>query len=265
MNNIVAIVGRPNVGKSTLFNRLIERKEAIIHETPGVTRDRHYGLSEWNGQSFSVIDTGGYVIGSEDIFEKEIRKQVEIALEEAGVILFVVDVETGPTDLDKEVAKMLRRTTKPVFLVANKADNSSRYMDANEFYELGLETIYPLSAINGSGTSELLDDVVDALSQKEENPETTEEIPRLAFIGRPNVGKSTLINTLIGEERNIVTPISGTTRDPILSRYNKYQHDFFLIDTAVLRKKIAKVWLYWSINGIWLKRKPTPLKNIPKA
>jgi len=235
MGNIVAIVGRPNVGKSTLFNRLTESKEAIVDETSGVTRDRHYGRSEWNGREFSVIDTGGYVTSSEDVFEEEIRKQVLLALDEASVILFVVDVLSGITDLDEAVAGMLRKIDKPVLLAVNKVDNNERRYDANVFYKLGLGEINPISSINGSGTGDLLDVLVENLSEEKDTEE--EGVPRFAIIGRPNVGKSTLINTLIGEERNIVTPIAGTTRDSILTRYSKFNHDFFLIDTAGLRKK----------------------------
>ena len=235
MGNIVAIVGRPNVGKSTLFNRLTESKEAIVDEISGVTRDRHYGRSEWNGREFSVIDTGGYVTNSEDVFEKEIRKQVLLALDEASVILFVVDVESGITDLDEAVAGMLRRIDKPVLLTVNKVDNNMRSYEANVFYKLGLGEIYTISSINGSGTGDLLDVLVDNFAKEEITEE--KEVPRFSVVGRPNVGKSTLINTLIGEERNIVTPIAGTTRDSILTRYSKFNHDFFLIDTAGLRKK----------------------------
>jgi GTP-binding protein len=235
MGNIVAIVGRPNVGKSTLFNRLTESKEAIVDEISGVTRDRHYGKSEWNGREFSVIDTGGYVINTEDIFEEEIRKQVLLALDEANVILFVVDVESGITDLDEAVAGMLRRIDKPVLLTVNKVDTNMRSYEANVFYKLGLGEIYTISSINGSGTGDLLDVLVENFAKEEVTEE--EEVPRFSVVGRPNVGKSTLINTLIGEERNIVTPIAGTTRDSILTRYSKFNHDFFLIDTAGLRKK----------------------------
>ncbi len=235
MGNIVAIVGRPNVGKSTLFNRLTESKEAIVDEISGVTRDRHYGKSEWNGREFSVIDTGGYVINTEDIFEEEIRKQVLLALDEANVILFVVDVESGITDLDEAVAGMLRRIDKPVLLAVNKVDTNMRSYEANVFYKLGLGEIYTISSINGSGTGDLLDVLVENFAKEEVTEE--EEVPRFSVVGRPNVGKSTLINTLIGEERNIVTPIAGTTRDSILTRYSKFNHDFFLIDTAGLRKK----------------------------
>jgi GTP-binding protein len=235
MGNIVAIVGRPNVGKSTLFNRLTESKKAIVNEISGVTRDRHYGRSEWNGKEFSVIDTGGYVTNSEDIFEEEIRKQVLIALDEASVILFVVDVENGITDLDEAVAKMLRKIKKPVLLVVNKVDNHQRIYEASEFYGLGLGEIHPISSINGSGTGDLLDELVRQFRGEEE--ESMEDLPKFAIVGRPNVGKSTLVNTLIGEERNIVTPLAGTTRDSILTRYSKFNHDFYLIDTAGLRKK----------------------------
>lgn len=235
MGNIVAIVGRPNVGKSTLFNRLTESKEAIVDEISGVTRDRHYGKSEWNGREFSVIDTGGYVTNSEDVFEEEIRKQVLLALDEASVILFVVDVESGITDLDEAVAGMLRRIDKPVLLAVNKVDTNMRSYEANVFYKLGLGEIYTISSINGSGTGDLLDVLVENFAKEEVTEE--EEVPRFSVVGRPNVGKSTLINTLIGEERNIVTPIPGTTRDSILTRYSKFNHDFFLIDTAGLRKK----------------------------
>ncbi len=235
MGNIVAIVGRPNVGKSTLFNRLTESKGAIVNEVSGVTRDRHYGRCEWNGREFSVIDTGGYVINSEDIFEEEIRKQVLLALNEANLIIFVVDVEIGITDLDETVAKMLRKIDKPVLLTVNKVDNNQRIFEASVFYGLGLGEIYPISSINGSGTGELLDDLVKQFIGEDDEGE--EDIPKFAIVGRPNVGKSTLINTLIGEDRNIVTPLAGTTRDSILTRYTKFNHDFYLIDTAGLRKK----------------------------
>jgi GTP-binding protein len=240
MSNIVAIVGRPNVGKSTLFNRLVENRKAIVDEMAGVTRDRNYGKSVWNGVDFSVIDTGGYVMNSDDVFEGEIRKQVHLAIEEADVIIFAVDVEGGITDLDEAIAAILRRVTKPVFLAVNKVDNNQRILDASEFYGLGIGAqLYCISAINGSGTGDLLDAVVAAFP-KRERAEEEEEIPRFAVVGRPNVGKSSFINALIGEERNIVTDIAGTTRDSIHTRYNKYGHDFFLIDTAGLRKK-AKV------------------------
>ena len=235
MGNIVAIVGRPNVGKSTFFNRLTESKEAIVDEISGVTRDRHYGQSDWNGREFSVIDTGGYVTNSEDVFEEEIRKQVMLAMDEAHVILFVVDVESGITDLDESVAGMLRKIDKPVLLIVNKVDNNQRLYDANEFYKLGLGEIWPISSINGSGTGDMLDQLVTHFLKEDTPPQ--DEIPKFAIVGRPNVGKSTLINTLIGEERNIVTPIAGTTRDSILTRFTKFKHDFYLIDTAGVRKK----------------------------
>ncbi len=235
MGNIVAIVGRPNVGKSTLFNRLTESRDAIVDEIAGVTRDRNYGKSIWNGVEFSVIDTGGYVRNSEDIFEEEIRKQVDLAMEEADVILFVVDTINGITDLDEEIASILRKIDKPVLLTANKVDTTARHYDAQEFHKFGLGNLYCVSAINGSGTGDLLDDVVKSFKKKPEP--VIEELPKYAIVGRPNVGKSSLLNALIGEERHIVTPISGTTRDSIYTRYNKFNHDFFLIDTAGIRKK----------------------------
>lgn len=235
MSNIIAIVGRPNVGKSTLFNRLTQTRDAIVDEVSGVTRDRHYGKSDWNGQEFSVIDTGGYIESSSDIFEKEIRKQVLLAIDEADVILFMVDVMNGITDLDENISKILRKADKKVILVVNKVDNSERLYSANVFYKLGLGELYCISSITGSGTGELLDDVVKAFTKPGKEEDT--DIPRFAIIGRPNVGKSSLINTLIGEERNIVTPIPGTTRDSINTRYQKFGYDFFLVDTAGLRKK----------------------------
>jgi GTPase len=235
MPNIIAIVGRPNVGKSTLFNRLVKSRQAIVEESPGVTRDRHYGKSDWNGIEFSVIDTGGYVEGSDDIFEEEIRRQVELAIGEADIIIFVVDVKDGMTSMDKDVALLLRKSRKKIFLVANKVDNTQRTFDINEFYELGLGQVYGLSSINGSGTGELLDDVVKEFTDTEaaEIP----ELPRIAVVGRPNVGKSSLINALLGENRHIVTPIAGTTRDTIFTPYNSFGFDFLLVDTAGLRKK----------------------------
>ncbi len=239
MSNIVAIVGRPNVGKSTLFNRLTESRKAIVDEMAGVTRDRQYGKSVWNGIEFSVIDTGGYVINSDDVFEEEIRKQVVIAIEEADTIIFVVDVETGITDMDDAVAEILRKSKKAVFLAINKVDNPSRVMESHEFHSLGLGELYCISSINGSGTGDLLDAVVNSLPKKE-NDEEEEKIPKFAVVGRPNVGKSSFVNALTGEERNIVTDIAGTTRDSIHTRYNKFGHDFYLVDTAGLRKK-AKV------------------------
>lgn len=238
MGNIVAIVGRPNVGKSTLFNRLTESRSAIVHESSGVTRDRHYGKSVWNGKEFSVIDTGGYISNSADIFEEEIRKQVLLALSEAQAVILVVDVESGPTDLDDTMAKLLRKTKKPVLIAVNKVDNSDRIIDTHVFHSLGLGEIYPISSINGSGTGELLDDLVKTFT--DDMAESDSDLPKFAIVGRPNVGKSSLINALLDEERNIVTPISGTTRDTVHTRYNKFGLDFILVDTAGLRKK-AKV------------------------
>ncbi len=238
MSNIVAIVGRPNVGKSQLFNRLTGQRKAIVDDESGVTRDRHYGKSEWNGKEFTVIDTGGYIKGSDDIFEDEIRKQVELAIDEADAIFFIVDVETGIMGLDKEVASILRKTKKPVFLVVNKVDNSKRQNDALEFYNLGLGEIYPISAINGSGTGELLDDLTKVLPEESETIDETEsDVPKFTVVGRPNAGKSTLINALLGKERHIVTDIAGTTRDTVATRYNKFQQEFDLIDTAGIRRK----------------------------
>ena len=235
MSSIVAIVGRPNVGKSTIFNRLTETRTAIVDEQSGVTRDRHYGHSEWIGKKFSVIDTGGYVRGSDDAFEGMIREQVELAIDEADVILFVVDVEIGITDLDDAVASMLRKSGKKVFVVANKVDNHQRAAQSAEFYNFGLGEPYCISAINGSGTGELLDALVEALPK--EFVDETEGLPRFAIIGQPNVGKSSLLNMLLDEKRSIVTPIAGTTRDAIHQRYNKFGHDFLLIDTAGVRRK----------------------------
>jgi GTP-binding protein len=235
MSRIVAIVGRPNVGKSTLFNRLTSSRDAIVDEMSGVTRDRNYGVCNWNGIDFSVIDTGGYVENSDDILEEEINKQVLLAIEESDLILFMVDVTIGIHELDKSVSTLLRKTNKKVALVVNKVDNNQRLVDANEFYNLGLGDYFALSSINGSGTGELLDFVVKNLP--EQPMEETLDLPRIAIVGRPNVGKSSLVNSLLGEERNIVTPLPGTTRDSIFTRYNKYHHDFLLVDTAGLRKK----------------------------
>ncbi len=235
MSNIVAIVGRPNVGKSTLFNRLVESRQAITDPTAGTTRDRHYGKSDWIGYEFSVIDTGGYAVGSDDIFESAIREQVQLAIDEAKVIIFLVDVETGIHDFDKEVAHMLRQAKKPVLLAVNKVDNSMRESDATEFYALGLGEYFTLSSINGSGTGELLDELVTHFEKEEEVEE--DEVPKFTFVGRPNVGKSSLINTLLGTERNIVTDIAGTTRDTLETVYNKFGFEFKLVDTAGLRKK----------------------------
>ncbi len=236
MSNIIAIVGRPNVGKSTLFNRLVQRREAIVDSVSGVTRDRHYGKSEWNGKEFSVIDTGGYVVGSDDIFEGEIRKQVQLAIDEADIIVFVVDVEQGITPMDDAVAKILRQVKKPLFMAVNKVDNAMRDADAVEFYNLGLGDYYTISSINGSGTGELLDAVVEAIPEPDQEEEES-ELPRFAIVGRPNAGKSSFINALIGEDRNIVTNIAGTTRDSIDTKYNRFGFEFNLVDTAGIRKK----------------------------
>ena len=235
MSNIVAIVGRPNVGKSTLFNRLIEERKAIVDETSGVTRDRQYGHSDWNGKKFSVIDTGGYVMGGDDTFELEIRKQVQLAIEEADVILFLVDSKEGLSPMDEDVADMLRRCRKKVILVANKVDNPGRMDDLSEFYALGLGDPYPIAGITGSGTGELLDELVKDFDEGKDDP--TEDLPRITVVGRPNVGKSSFINTITGSERNIVTPIAGTTRDSIYTHYNMFGFDFNFVDTAGLRKK----------------------------
>ncbi len=234
MGAIVAIVGRPNVGKSTFFNRLIQRREAIVDAVSGVTRDRHYGKSDWNGKEFSLIDTGGYVLGSDDVFEKEIDKQVELAIGEADAIIFMVDVESGVTGMDEDVAKLLRKVNKPVFLAVNKVDNPQRMADAVEFYALGLGEYYTLSSINGSGTGELLDALVEVLPDVKEEES---ELPRFAVVGRPNAGKSSFINALIGEDRYIVTDIAGTTRDSIDTRYNQFGFEFNLVDTAGIRRK----------------------------
>jgi len=237
MNSIVAIVGRPNVGKSTLFNRLVQRREAIVDSVSGVTRDRHYGKSDWNGKEFSVIDTGGYIVGSDDIFEEEIRKQVNLAIDEADLIVFVVNVEDGITPMDSEVAKLLRKVKKPIFTVVNKVDNAMREPDAIEFYNLGLGDYYTIASINGSGTGDLLDALAKEMPAVEEIDLEKEELPRFAVVGRPNAGKSSFINALIGEERNIVTDIAGTTRDSIDTKYNRFGFDFNLVDTAGIRKK----------------------------
>ena len=235
MSNIVAIVGRPNVGKSTLFNRLTESRQAITDEQAGVTRDRHYGKSEWGGKEFSVIDTGGYITGSEDIFEGEIRKQVELAIEEANIILFLVDAKDGITDLDTDVVQLLRKTDKKVLLVVNKTDNTKLLEEAVEFYNLGIGEYYPISSISGSGTGDLLDELILHFQDKSEMEDL--DIPKFAIIGRPNVGKSSFINALIGKDQNIVTNIAGTTRDSLNTRFNKFGLDFYLVDTAGVRKK----------------------------
>lgn len=233
--SIVAIVGRPNVGKSTFFNRLIQRREAIVDAVSGVTRDRHYGKSDWNGKTFSLIDTGGYVVGSDDVFEAEIDKQVELAIGEADVIIFMVDVSHGVTGMDQEVAQLLRRSKKPYFLAVNKVDSANREQDAVEFYSLGVEQYFTLSSINGSGTGDLLDAVVAALPENSGSEES--ELPRFAVVGRPNAGKSSFINALIGQDRFVVTDIAGTTRDSIDTQYNRFGFDFNLVDTAGIRKK----------------------------
>ena len=232
----VAIVGRPNVGKSTFFNRLLEERKAIVEDISGVTRDRQYGVADWNGKNFNVIDTGGFVPDSKDIFEREIRKQVMIAVQEANAIIFMVDVVSGITDLDEAMADVLRRTTKPIFLVVNKVDNNERLLEATEFYSLGFEDIYFLSSVSGSGTGELLDALTKDIPDDMEL-ETEKELPKIAIIGQPNVGKSSLLNALTGEERTIVSEIAGTTRDTIHTKYNLFQKEFILIDTAGIRRK----------------------------
>ena len=235
MSNVVAIIGRPNVGKSTLFNRLVKRREAIVDPTSGVTRDRHYGNSEWNGKKFTLIDTGGYLIGGNDRYEKEIHKQVKIAIDESDCILFLVDVEIGLNSSDMDVAKLLRQSSKPVFLVVNKVDNSTRLSDSSEFYSLGISKQFNISAINGSGTGDLLDELVKSFTIA--NGDKKDDLPRFAVIGRPNAGKSSFINSLIDEKRNIVNDEAGTTRDSIETYYNKYGFNFYLVDTAGIRKK----------------------------
>ena len=235
---LVAIIGRPNVGKSTLFNRLIGRRQAIVDEYSGVTRDRHYGKSDWGGREFSLIDTGGFVKETDDLFEKEIAKQVNIAMEEATLILFVCDSKHGVNDLDRDVARLLRQSNKPVMMVANKVDNPINHADSFEFYELGFEKIYPVSAVNGAGKGDLLDDLIDLLP--EEDPEHENELPKISVVGRPNAGKSSFVNALLGIDRNIVTDIAGTTRDTIDTHYNAFGFEFTLVDTAGIRKK-AKV------------------------
>ena len=234
---IVVIVGRPNVGKSTLFNRLIGERKSITDDISGVTRDRIYGNSYWNGRSFIVIDTGGYVDHTDDVFEKAIAEQVNIAIEEADVIIFMVDVSTGITDLDESVSRILRKTKKPVILAVNKVDNTARQLQANEFWSLGIEQTHFLSSISGSGSGELLDALTDSLPAESEIPELDEDVPKFAIIGQPNVGKSSFVNQLLGEDRNIVTDIAGTTRDSIHTYYNKFDKEFYLIDTAGIRKK----------------------------
>ena len=236
MSNIVAIVGRPNVGKSTLFNRLLERREAIVDSTAGVTRDRHYGKSDWNGVDFTVIDTGGYDVGSNDIFEEEIRKQVQLAVDEATSIIFMVNVEEGLTDIDNEIYQLLRKSNKPIYVVVNKVDSAKEELPATEFYQLGIEKYYTISSATGSGTGDLLDDIV-ADFPTTEYVDPFDGLPRITIAGRPNVGKSTLTNALLGDERNIVTDIAGTTRDSIETLYKKFGYEFVLVDTAGMRKK----------------------------
>ena len=238
MAQLIAIVGRPNVGKSTLFNRLTQSRTAIVDDTAGTTRDRQYGKVEWNGKEFSIVDTGGWVVNSEDIFEEEINKQVQIAIDEADVILFLVDISNGITDLDDHVAQILRRSSKPVILVSNKADNNDLLYNNAEFYKFGLGEPFAISALSGFGTGDLLDEVVRKMPLKDaDEDETLADIPRFAIVGRPNVGQSSIINAFIGEDRNIVTNIAGTTRDSIYTRYNKFGFDFYLVDTAGIRKK----------------------------
>jgi GTP-binding protein len=248
MGNLIAIVGRPNVGKSTLFNRLTKTRQAIVNDEAGTTRDRQYGKTEWLGREFSVVDTGGWVVNSNDIFEEEIRKQVLLAVDEADIILFVVDVMNGITDLDAQVATILRRAPKPVLVVANKTDNHELQYNAPEFYSLGLGDPYCISAITGSGTGDLLDIIVSKF-KKESSELLDEDIPRFAVVGRPNAGKSSIVNAFIGEERNIVTEIPGTTRDSIYTRYNKFGFDFYLVDTAGIRKKgkVSEDLEYYSV------------------
>jgi GTP-binding protein len=237
MSFTVAITGRPNVGKSTFFNRLLEQRKAIVDDVSGVTRDRQYGVAEWNGKQFNVIDTGGFVSGSDDVFEKEIAKQVMIAIEEANAIIFMVDAATGIIELDENMAHMLRRSTKPVFLVVNKVDNHERLLEASEFYSLGFEHIFFVSSISGSGTGEILDAITDSMKEDDSVNDELAGLPKFAIIGQPNVGKSSLLNALIGQERTIVSNIAGTTRDTIHTRYNLYNKDFVLIDTAGIRRK----------------------------
>ena len=234
---IIAIVGRPNVGKSTLFNRLVGMRQAIVDDTAGVTRDRHYGRCEWCGREFSVVDTGGYTTNSDDVFESAIRSQVQIAIDEADAVLFMVEAGTGITDYDSEIADVLRRSRKPVILCVNKVDSGEKQYDAYQFYSLGLGEIFSISAANGAGTGDLLDAVVAVLPEETETEDPYAGLPRITIIGKPNVGKSSLTNALLGQERNIVTPVAGTTRDAIETHYNKFGHEFMLVDTAGIRRK----------------------------
>jgi GTP-binding protein len=237
MGFTVAIVGRPNVGKSTLFNRLLEQRKAIVEDVPGVTRDRQYGVAEWAGRSFNVIDTGGFVPQSEDVFEREIRKQVMIAVEEAHALIFLCDAATGITDLDQTMANVLRKTDKPVLLAVNKVDNHDRYLEAQEFYQLGFEHVHFLSSMTGSGTGELLDELVSHIKPEDEDALERSDLPKISIIGQPNVGKSSMLNALVGQERTIVSDVAGTTRDTIHTHYNLFQKEFILIDTAGIRRK----------------------------
>ena len=252
MSFTVAITGRPNVGKSTFFNRMLEQRKAIVDDVSGVTRDRQYGVAEWTGRTFNVIDTGGFVVGSDDVFEREIRKQVHIAIDEANVIIFMVDAAAGITNLDESMADLLRRSTKPVFLVVNKVDNHTRMMEASEFYSLGFEHIFFLSSISGSGTGELLDAIVDLMPAESDSVTDEEEIPKFAIIGQPNVGKSSLLNALIGQERTIVSDIAGTTRDTIHTHYNMFNKEFVLIDTAGIRRPGLRP------RNVWRTARPRP-------
>ena len=240
MSFTVAITGRPNVGKSTFFNRMLEQRKAIVDDVSGVTRDRQYGVAEWSGRSFNVIDTGGFVVGSNDVFEAEIRKQVHIAIDEADVIIFMTDASAGITNLDESMAELLRRSTKPVFLVVNKVDNHNRLLEASEMYSLGFERIFFVSSVSGSGTGDLLDEIIALMPPDENAEESADDIPKFAIIGQPNVGKSSLLNALTGQERTIVSDIAGTTRDTIHTHYNLFNKEFILIDTAGIRRK-AKV------------------------
>ena len=251
MGNIIGIVGRPNVGKSTLFNRLVAKRDAIVESTSGVTRDRHYGLSDWNGKEFSVIDTGGYVEDADDVFEKAIKRQIEIAMEEANALIFLVDGRTGLTDMDRDIFNLLRKTEKNVFIAVNKIDTAKNFHDANEFYELGIDSLYPISAINGGGTGDLLDDIIETFESRKVPDDSN--LPAISVVGRPNAGKSSLINLLVNKDRNIVTPIPGTTRDTSNSIYKGYGKEFLFVDTAGLRKKskvAENIEFYSSLRAV---------------